>query len=454
MEKINIPAAEKLKKAIEEYGKEKVYNELPEDMKESYKPASFFQKVTRLKEYNFFTDSKLLFEVLRILGISFESLFSYESEESKIAFYLNKINDNIAALRREQQLNNWFECNSTIQKQTTRTTPINKLNNVLSLWYIYSHLLPRFQQLFNVPNTSEILMYQPESELFLTPKSDFFRKINSWNNYVNYSTPDEIFLHNFKIYGSKDRAKLNRLFALVGKNDTQIPVPSLSLLGANYLLIYNLQNYYSSFDITPFQEGKYNENGKDSNLIYKQIKLSLSTILRKFDEVIDFIDVRSQVSSYEKSNDAIEDSIKQLIKTENFIHYSLIFHYPLWKMYITSVENGVLQQTDAQVRNIQAVQDKKILELIIELKSIDFRSQKEKNHAKAIELLRFRINEMCTGSPFGVQLITPMSKLHYERMMSEKLEKNKLPVPQQDSVTHFENSIIGYLERFKGYRIR
>ncbi|MCR4713986.1 MAG: hypothetical protein K5751_06345 [Treponemataceae bacterium] len=454
MDNKTLPAAEKLKTAIDKYGKENLYKELPDYIKEQYKPESFNQKINKLHGDTFFTDSKLLYEILRCIGVSYESLFNPESEESRIAFYLNKINENIAALKDEQKLNNWFENNSTIQKKPPRTTPIKKLNNVLSIWYIYSHLIPEFKRLFNVPNTSEELIYGSGLELNLSPyTSDLFKNICSWNINLNHSTPDDIFLHAFKVYGSEDRAKLNLLFALVGTNDTQIPSTSLSLLGANYLLIYNLQNYYNSFDVTPFQEGVDKENGKTSDLIYKQIKTSLSTILRKFDEVIDFIDIRSQVSAFEKKNDAIEDSIDQLIKTENFIFNRLFFHYLLWKMYITSIENEILQQNDAQVRNLQAVQDTQILDLIKELKAIDFRSQKGKN--QAIELLRFRINEMCTGSPFGFQLITPMSKLHYERMMSNKLERLKLPVPKEpDSITHFENSIIGYLERFKKYRIK
>ena len=446
----SIPAADKLKLAIDKYGKDNLYKELPDYIKAQYKPESFNNKINRLHGYTFFTDSKLLYEILRVIGISYESLFNQESEESKIAFYLNKINGNIESLRAEQQLNSWFESNSTIQKPTPRTTPIKKLNNVFSIWYINLHLIPSYQQIFKTPTPPEKLINKSEYKLYLNPStSELLQKLLFWQKNITSFTPNEIFIDIFKRYGSTDRPKLNKLFALIGTELNQGHPSALSFLGINYLLINNLQNYYSSFSITPFQEGS--KDGKTSNRIYKQIKLSLNTILKKFDEVIDFIEIRSQVSSYEKIKDAITDSLEQLIKTENFIINNLDFHFYLWKTYITSIENETIQQNEAQVKEKKSDLDNKILELINDLKKIDFR--KKENHSKAIEQFRFSVNEMCTGSPFGIQLITPMSKLHYERMMSEKLGKYKLPLPEQDTIIHFENSMIGYLERFKNYRI-
>lgn len=447
-----IPAAEKLKKAIEEYGKDKVYNELPEDMKDLYKPASFFQKVTRLKDYNFFTDSKLLFEVLRILGISFESLFSSESEESKIAFYLNKINDNIAALRTEQQLNNWFENNAFTQKTTPRSTLIIKLDAVFSIWYINLFLIPAYIERFHVTKINETL-YIPDLKINIFPHnvSELLSNISYWCQNIYHFNPSDLFMYYYKKYSLKDRPKLNKLYALIGNNtNTQYTATPLSFLGINYILINNIQNYFKACNNTPFYDGT--TDNKIAIEIYKNLKDSLSTILKKFDEVIEFIEIRSKVSIYQDYADAISDSIEQLISVENFITNIFPGYMNTWKKYTEDIENKNLQKNESQVKNILSIQNEKLLSIIKELKKIDLRSKG--NEEKAISLLRFSVNEACTSSPFGLQLVTPMTKLNYEKYVSELLESTKIRVPKKDSTIHFENRTIGFLERYKSYQLK
>ena len=103
MNNIRKSPAEKLNKAIKEYeeksGKE-LYQELPATLKENIKEASFKKNLSRMDDNKLLSDSILLYHILKIVGRKFESLFEENTTESQMAFYMNKINENLLELRR------------------------------------------------------------------------------------------------------------------------------------------------------------------------------------------------------------------------------------------------------------------------------------------------------------------------------------------------------------------
>lgn len=446
MDETKKPAAEQLKCAIEEYGKKKLYNELPKYVR-NFKYSGFCQKVTRLKDFHFFTDSRLLFEVLKILGITFESLFNPETEESKIAFYLKKINANIEALRTEQQLNNWFEKNAFTNKPTPRSTLIIKLDDLLSIWYTNLFLIPAFINNFcDMDLKKKLIVPEIQIKIFPPNYSQFISDIYSWTEYINNFNLTNLFMYYYKTYSTKDRPKLNKLFALIGNNPHA--ANPFGFLGINYILLNSIQNYLKAFNDTPFVGFKNDEIEID---IYKNVKASLNTILKKFDEAIEFIDIRFQIAYHQDYKEAISDSIEQLIFVENFITNLLPAHIDIWKEYKETIENKILQQNEKQVNAIQNAQYDELLSIVKEIKKINLKLKG--NEDNAVSTLRFGINKLLTSSTFGTQIITPITKLKYERYISGLLESTKLRATEKDTLSHFENKTIGYLERFKSYHL-
>ncbi len=448
----NCPA-EQLKKAIKDYEKSckrKIYNELPLEIKTTIKQQAFYQKINRMKDTVLFSDSNLLYEVLRILGIKFESLYDPEGEEAKISYYLNKINESISALRTEQKMNTWFEKNCDKPKITQRTTLIKKLNALLSVWYAIFILDANFR-MKNKVSTTVNWMIDTSTLPLLHPSSIYNNNIQQWNAYLIISpkATDQIFCYLFRQFGTKERPKLNKLFAYIGQNE--IPVTALSLFGLNYLLLINLLNFWNSYDTSPF-----NPFNKDGSSIeeYKKLRFQISSLLKAYDNIIDFLDIVSDVSAYQESSSAIEDAYNQLIITENFIYTVVGNSISLWKMYIESIENGVLQQNEIQTRNLQEIQDNEIEKIIKAIREISFRGKPREKMQYAINLFRGRVNLLLSNNPYGTQLITPISKLQYERFISEKLETMKPEFPHKDYVISFVQNTKGFLERFKNYFVR
>ena len=92
-----------------------------------------------------------------------------------------------------------------------------------------------------------------------------------------------------------------------------------------------------------------------------------------------------------------------------------------------------------------------MLSIVKEIKKINLKLKG--NEDNAVSTLRFGINKLLTSSTFGTQIITPITKLKYERYISGLLESTKLRATEKDTLSHFENKTIGYLERFKSYHL-
>jgi len=430
MNNIRKSPAEKLNKAIKEYeeksGKE-LYQELPATLKENIKEASFKKNLSRMDDNKLLSDSILLYHILKIVGRKFESLFEENTTESQMAFYMNKINENLLELRRalEQKAQ---ALNLADSKKNTKTSLIKKLDRLFSITYLLEMCLKR-----NPYNESSSQNYKSyffncyTQTLYLNENSTYLQLIQKCQTLFNSQSQDifrEIFLLVYENYGNRKYSALERLFLdLKANKQNNINIQTLGQFGINYLLVTLTYDYFQGFyPNSPFF-GEENE--------CETIKTDIKSLLTEYDKTLNFIKTRAVLNPV-LPREHIKLGLEALWNTIDYINDLVSLHIPIWINYKYAEENNLIGMP-------KKYQDEEIIKVCKEIQKYDL--NKDNDCKNLVNYFRNNI--------YGLQYQTPMSKRQFEREISKNLLKRKLSLPNNDKRISFKARTKGYLGNLK-----
>lgn len=340
-------ASDRLKSAIKKYEKssgKKIYSELPESFRVTLGEKAFEKKIQRMQDDKLLTDTGLLYNVLKILGISFESLFSDNNKNDQISFYLNKINETLTDIRKEQEYNKSI-LEAINNKKQTRTSHIKKLDRVLSITYLLQYVFFK--------DTKQNYFSQP---LYLPQSSKYLETINHFQE-RNRLEPvfKEIFIFCYIQYSLKTTGCIKLIYDYVNKNNNPDFENLLGEIGINYILLKGVLDYINSFyPNNPFADY---DNAKCEN-----VKTKIKGVIQELDKTIRFLYIKKEISS---EIYAERESLYNLLyKTCNFVNDILSLHIETWMFYKNSEENisfGYNQTKQAKQPNERSYSKKLLL---------------------------------------------------------------------------------------------
>lgn len=315
-------ASDRLKYAIKKYEKssgKKLYSELEESFRITLSEKAFEKKIQRMQDDKLVTDTGLLYNVLKILGISFESLFSDNNKEDQISSYLNKINEMLVDIRKEQEYNKSL-LEAINNKKQTRTNHIKKLDRVLSITYLLQNVYFKnkeknyFSQYLNLPPSSK---YQGTIKYFQEKAQ-------------RESVFKEIFEYCYTQYSVKTTGCIKLIYDYLKNNNDLNYLNLLGEIGINYILLKGLLDYLNSFyPKNPF--GDYDNTNCDN------VKSKIKVVLQELDKTIRFLCTKKEIASeiYNENMSLFE----LLYKTCIFVNDILSLHIETWIYYKNSEEN-------------------------------------------------------------------------------------------------------------------
>lgn len=420
--------AEKLRTAIKEYEKnsgKKIYDELPEAYR-SIREQTFYKQIQRMSDVKLLSNTNILYQVLKIIGMSFSSLFEADNPETQFAFYLNKINENLSAIRKRQEENDWLAKNSAVKNIRSRNTQIKKLDMLMSIIYLLDIINLKFWGQTSVFENNFIVILNPQSEYYAILRR------------LQLSQPNDIFIYFYHKYEPKNQKQLARLFAMLSQTAINNPLvkENLSLLGLSHIILVLTYNYIASFPTNPFAEN----NGGE---IFELQKKKFRDTIKSFNATFEFIFLRNKVNVLSNKKEKKSEAIIQLRDTVRFIEGLLSVHIlPYWKSYKETIENGFL--SFSQSAQTYIAQNQSILEFIRKINSLEIKTPYDEQYL-VCEFRQF----ICRTFSGGLQLPTPKFVRDYEKMVSNSLKETKLPVQNKNYCIEFWEKTAGFLERTK-----
>ena len=429
MESVDNTPASRLKaaiKAFENAGHKKLYQELPVIYKKHIKELSFYKQIQRMKDDKLLSDSALLYQVLKIIGRKYDSLFEDTSSDLQVSFYLNKINESLLEIRKYQDQKDLFLKDSELKKNT-RASLITKIDRIFSITYLLEMCLKQNPYTASSNQYQSYFINDYNTQLFFYDSSEYSQLIRKSQLLFDSSSQDifrKLFVLLFENYGNRKHLTLGKLFLELNATvQNSLNKQILGLFGINYLLItltYDyIQGFYPGY---PFYAEKED---------YEIIKTGFKSLLSEYDKTYKFIKARIELDPA-ISIEVVKPGIEALWTAMFYIDGLFSLHISIWSNYKIYEENNWSEMS-------QDNQEKTILKLCKE--SLKYDLNNEDDRKKFINYFR---NNLC-----GLQYLTPISKRQYERKTSEQLVKLKLPLPVKDEQIEFISKMHGYLEGLK-----